>query len=85
MSVDVVLIVKNANVVMEVVATASVTMTLGSLLLLAPHPHLRSDLPLPMLRTNLDNLDLVDPRQGTPPLGDSGQGRDLDQDLRLRW
>ena len=85
MSVDVVLIVKNANVVMEAVATASVTMTLGSLLLPAPAPHLRSDLPLPMLRTNLDNLDLVDPLQGTPPLGDSGQGRDLDQDLQPRW
>ena len=82
MSVDVVLIVKNANVVMEVVATASVTMTLGSLLLLIPHPHLRSGLPLLKLRTN---PDLVDPSQGTPPLGDSGQGQDLDQDLRLRW
>ena len=85
MSVDVVLIVKNANVVMEAVATVSVTMTLGSLLLPTPAPHLRSDLPLPMLHTNLDNLDLVDPLQGTPPLGDSGQGRDLDQDLQPRW
>ena len=82
MSVDVVLIVKNANVVMEVVATASVTMTLGSPLLLIPHLPLRSGLPLLKLRTN---PDLVNPSPGTHPLEDRGQGQDLDQDLRLRW
>ena len=82
MSVDVVLIVKSVNAVMEIVATAFVTMILGSLLLLILHLPLRSGLPLPKLCTN---PDLVDPSQGTPPLGDNGQGQDLDQDLRLRW
>ena len=85
MIVDAVSIVRNANVVMEAVVTASVTMILGSLPLPNPAPHPRSDLPLPMPHTNQDNLDLADPLQGTPPLGDSGQGRDLDQDPLPRW
>ena len=82
MSVDVVLIVKSVNAVTEIVVTASVTMKLGSLLLLILHLPLHSGLPQLKPRTN---PDLVDPSQGTCPLGDRGQGQDLDLDHRLRW
>ena len=80
MIVDAVSIVRNANVVMEAVVTASVTMILGSPLLPVPHLPLRSDRPLPKQRTN---PDLVGPSPGTHPLEGHGQGQDLDLDLQL--
>ena len=84
MIVDAVSIVRNANVVMEAVVTASVTMILGSPLLPVPHLPLRSGLPLPKQRIK---PDLVDPRPGTHPpfpLEGHGQGQGLDLDLQLR-